>query len=228
MTFKNLNKTNTSLTLSPFETKLLNDSVYSSSYVKELHLGNKQIVSKLESYNSIDNASLVNKAHIGFSLPNKRLTFTSVLNKSLKFKLRTFHSTFNLIEADVYNLEKTIKSIKSVNNEYKTLMVLNTVKGGFKVYYFGLIGFLPRSQALYFFKAYLQTIKSFIKQININTFILINYSSLFMIVPKQIFKVSSINRTKVSFYSYSLKKFSFFKKKKLFYNNFSMIFLLKS
>lgn len=228
MKIKNLNKNFESFPLYSFETKLLNDSFYSSSYVKERQVLPKSTFLKLESYNTISNSLTFNKTNVGYAIPHTRLSFISVLNKSLKFKLLTFSHNFKLLSSDIYNLEKTLKSVKSLNNEYKNLLVLNAIKGGFKAYYFGLIGFLPRSQALYFFKAYLKTLKSCIKKISIHTFIIINYSSLFLGVPKQILKVSALNAIKISFYAYSIKKFSFFKKKKRFYNNLSMVFLLNN
>ena len=81
MKIKNLNKNFESFPLYSFETKLLNDSFYSSSYVKERQVLPKSTFVKLESYNTISNSLTFNKTNVGYAIPHTRLSFISVLNK---------------------------------------------------------------------------------------------------------------------------------------------------
>lgn len=210
------------------EKQLLNSTYYNLAYIKEKSLNTPSALYSLESYSYITNTCDFDKKSIGNSMPTVLRHLHSNLNKSLSFNSVLCASNSVISSNQLEKLEKTLNGSKSLDRSYKSLIVLNAIKGGFRAYYYGVLGFLPRSQALHFLNVYSQRFKRFLNSNDKSYSLFYIYNLIVKNLPKLVLKVSSINVGKVNLYTFSLKRFSLFKKKKSLFNDLTMIFLVKS
>jgi hypothetical protein len=217
--------------LTPLELKtekqFLNTTYYNLAYIKDKNLNRSSTLYSLETYNNITNTSDFSNKEIGNSIATVSYSLHSNLNRALSFYSELCVSNSVLDNSHLEKLEKTLSSTKVLDRSYKSLIVLNAIKGGFRAYYYGVVGFLPKSQAMYFLKEYLKSLKKFLN-LNTKSYNLFYMSNLIVkTLPKLILRVSSIYIGKLNLYTISLKRFSFFKKKRNIFNDLTMIFLVK-
>ena len=205
--------------------KLTNKVLFTKSYLKNFDFSKMSYT--LDNYY---NTSFFRSKKITTFKPAESINsapniFINKLNKEIKFQLHT--CVFTKHNSDLEKFCKTLESAKSLSNNFSTLIFLKIVKGGFKCYYFGLIGFLPRSQANKSFKNLVHSIQSMCNLQKFNSFL-----ALFnkLETCNGLLRVSLFTLDNLCVYP-TLKKKNFSgatKKSRLFFNDINVIFVFKS
>jgi hypothetical protein len=213
--------------------KLLNNIFYHKSYIRSNLLANKKlkIVDHYSSSSSIDSDSFKNRipAHFfdcnGVSINSKMYTFTNLLNSSIKFNTPMYSfvgTNLNYIEP----FDKILSSLNQEDNNFREILILNPIKGGFQCYFSGVFGFLPRSQANILFynlaSNFLHALKNASQLTGLNLF-----RNILDLQKRFIFRFP-LKQGKVSLYPEHFKNnFSNKKtiKKRVFHNSLNVVFL---
>ena len=123
-------------------------------------------------------------------------------------------------------LDQTLSSLNQNENNFREILILNPIKGGFQCYFSGIFGFLPRSQANILFydlaNNFLRSLKSDSPLTGLNLF-----KKVIDIQKKFIFRFP-LKLGKVSLYPEHFKNnFSNKKviKKRIFFNSLNVVFL---
>jgi hypothetical protein len=187
-----------------FKTSYMLDNYYNTSFFRSKKITNFK---PAESINSAPNI------------------FINKLNKEIKFQLYT--CIFTKRNSDLEKFYKTLESAKSLSKSFSTLIFLNIVKGGFKCYYFGLIGFLPRTQANKSFQNLVQSIQCTCNLQKFNSFLACFKKSE---MNKSLLRVSLFTLNNLCVYpTFKKKLFSgVTKRSRLFFNDINVIFVFKS
>lgn len=143
MSLKNFNiniKKNTFL-----EKKILSYDLYSKAFVRKSD--NKGVC--VVDYGLFPtNVFYKDVVDTGSSFFPKKSSLFHKFNKDLK--LESFLPFLSIENSLVPNLLGNLKIISTAPTSLRTLLFLNPVKGGFKVYSFGAVGFMPKSHVLLF------------------------------------------------------------------------------
>jgi len=213
--------------------KLLNKTFYHKSYVRSTLLNNKKL-KIIDHYNTsssidIENLKLYTNNQIlkydGMSLNSKMYTFTNLLNNSIKFNTPTYSFVGEKLNY-LQSFETTLASLNQNDNNFREILILNPIKGGFQCYFSGAFGFLPRSQANIFFydlaNNFIHTLKQNTSLIGLNLFKnIIDIQKRFIFrFPLKLGKVAIYPEHKKN--NFAIKK-GF--KKRIFYNSLNVVFL---
>jgi len=149
------------------------------------------------------------------------------LNKEIKFQLNT--CVFSKREVDLGKFHRTLESAKVLSKHFSTLIFLKIVKGGFKCYYFGIVGFLPRTQANKSFKNLLDSIKTMCNLKKFNSFLMFFKKSI-TVSEKNLLRVSPFTLHNLCVYPTFRKKnySSQSKKARIFLNDINVVFVFKT
>jgi hypothetical protein len=108
--------------------------------------------------------SLKKKVNLGFSFYAKNVIFSHRLNKKLRFssffcytKVQKDYASNLLVAFDRF-------SNKPIRQQYLFLMLVKPVKGGFIGFCNNFLGFVPRSQLIFIFKAFFKKTKLLTKK----------------------------------------------------------------
>jgi len=225
MNSKNLIKQFPDTGLEESTQKFLNIKLYLKTYIKEYNiLNDSKKLYKTDSYQNFSNTTLSLPLTKGLSLATSTMTCKNVLNQTFKFELPSYLSTTDLTIKPLKNIVTILKGLHDITNKYTSLLILSVIKGGFKVYSFGFMGFLPYSQVLIFLKNFTLKLKTFLHNHPFTAFAFFTYAV--NSTGTLLLRVPSIKLGKLNFYAFSLKKFSIFKRKRLEYNNIRLIFLI--
>ena len=207
--------------------KLINRVIFNKSYIKNLEVS--KTAYNLDNYYNSSFLKL-KKNEIFFpaqsinSAPN---LFINKLNKEIKFQINT--CVFTKRELNLQKFYKTLVSAKELTPNFNTLIFLKIVKGGFKCYYFGVIGFLPRTQANKSFKNLVDSIKISYSKQKLNSLLLL-FSKPNSNFKPNLIRVSPFTLSNLCVYpTFRKKKFSgLSKKSKLFLNDINVVFVFKT
>lgn len=207
--------------------KLANKIIFNKSYLKSSEFSKTSYT--LDNYyntsffRSKKNASFKVAESIN-SAPN---IFINKLNKEIKFQLNT--CVFTKANSDLDKFYKTLESAKSLTKNFSTLLFLKIVKGGFKCYYFGVVGFLPRTQANKSFKNLLASLQYMCNLQKFNYFLLFFKKSA-KETEKSLLRITPFTLNNLCVYpTFRKKNFSkVLKKSKVFLNDINVIFVFKS
>ena len=191
--------------------KLLNNLYYNKSFIRSSLLNSKNL-SIIDNYSNffITQTEKIKYLHFpdktftyGNSINSKLMVFCNVFNNLLKFKLQSFiFSGFNPHFIDLF--QSTLNKIYETENKYKSILILNPVKGGFSCYALGVFGFLPESHALIFFKKILQKVRALKRKSITSNFLLLDIFR----------KRSSFKKTHLFRFPLHIAKISVYQKKK--------------
>jgi len=207
--------------------KLVNKIIYNKSYLKNSEFS-KTLYTLDNYYNSSfftqKKITSLNFANSINSAPN---IFTNKLNKEIKFQLNT--CVFSKCDLNLDKFSKVLESGKNLTKKFSTLIFLKVVKGGYKCYYFGLLGFLPRSQAKNSFKNLSKSIKRIYDLQKFKNFLML-FKTPSTLIEKNLIRVSSFALNNLSLYpTFKKKNFSSFRKKpKIFFGDVNVVFIFKT
>jgi hypothetical protein len=207
--------------------KLVNKVIFNKSYIKNSAFSKTSYV--LDNYyNSTflksKNASVFTNGDSKNSSPH---IFTNKLNKDIKFKLIT--CLFSNKELNLSKFSKSLESAKSLSKNFSTLIFLKVVKGGFRCYYFGLIGFLPRAQANKSFKNLAQSLHTLCNLQSFNSFLML-FNASTVASEKSLIRLSSFTLNNLCVYPTFKKKIFSCRSKKLrtSVNDINIVFVFKA
>ena len=151
--------------------------------------------------------------------------FTNLLNNSIKFNNPLYSfvgEKLNFIEP----LEQTLSSLNQTENNFREILILNPIKGGFQCYFSGIFGFLPRSQANILFydlaNNFLHSLRSDLPLTGLNLFnkVIDTHKRFVFRFPLKLGKVSLYPEHFKN--NFSNKKVI---KKRIFFNSLNVVFL---
>jgi len=230
---KNILFSPTNLNSTLVQKKFLNKLLYHKSYIRSNLLSNKKlkIVDHYDSSSVLSQETLLscfsNQAQDfnGMSINSKMYAFTNLLNNSIKFNNPMYSFVGNDLSF-IQPLDQTLSSLNQNENNFREILILNPIKGGFQCYFSGIFGFLPRSQANILFydlaNNFLRSLKSDSPLTGLNLF-----KKVIDIHKKFIFRFP-LKLGKVSLYPEHFKNnFSNKKviKKRIFFNSLNVVFL---
>ena len=141
--------------------KLLSKNIYGKFFAKTNLLGNKNItvVENNDLFLHADKATFSSKLpSLGSSIDADLVSYSSVINDSLKFKGFDFKNKTSKTPF----LSSMFDSISYVgHSSTSSLFVVSSIKGGFICVSNGLIGFLPRRQGVQLFSAAMSSVFRF-------------------------------------------------------------------
>jgi len=128
--------------------KLLNTVFFNKSLVRS-SLGS-QSLALLDNYSNfsvLNNVDTSNPPYdIGSLINSRSKMFVNSLNKEIKF--RTSSCLFSPeTQTSLNDLQFILTTSTQPQFSFNRLLLLKVLKGGFRCYYFGLVGFLPRKHA---------------------------------------------------------------------------------
>lgn len=207
--------------------KLANKVIFNKSYLKNSEFSKTAYT--LDNYYTTSFFKTKKNAmfNSGSSINSATNIFINKLNKKIKFQLNT--CVFTKQELDLYKFFKTLESAKKLAKNFGSLIFLKIVKGGFKCYYFGIIGFLPRVQANKSFKNLANTLQSTYNLKNLKQFLMCFKKSI-QVTEKSLLRLGSFSLNNLCVYPAFKKKIfsSASKKSRLFLNDINVVFVFKS
>jgi len=135
--------------------KLLNQILFNKSFIRN-SLGS-QFLYTIDNYSNFSifkNYKKVKSLTVGRAINSSLITFINRLNKDICFQMNTCsfgQETNNIFE----NLDKILSSNLKTTKLFNRLLFLKILKGGFRCYYFGVIGFIPKKHVIRLFFQFL-------------------------------------------------------------------------
>lgn len=130
----------------PFiDKKIFSNCIYSKHFVRN-SLSDLNKIKIIDNYSNFTNIFLDSTGELaGSSFFPTRFLFKHKYNNILKFSFFLSYKT-SLDNNETSKLFKSFTNISSAKDSLRLMLILNPVKGGFKAYSCGFLGFLPRSQ----------------------------------------------------------------------------------
>lgn len=129
----------------PFlENKVLSKNILYKHFLRKNENNNLQTI---DNNSNFSNISLKKNNTVGSSIISDEHIFEHKHNKTLKFKTFTPY----LLEKNKsigVNLYESLELLDCEAESTRLMLLLNPVKGGFRVYSHGIVGFLPKSQSV--------------------------------------------------------------------------------
>lgn len=206
------------------EKKLFSNNIYSTHFVRsQKRLGN--FIQILDNFS--DFFCVTNNVNLGFSLSPTKIMFKHKYDDRVKF-----NSFLNYSNIGVKKSKTTSKLYHALqflgNNKACLMLLLHPIRGGFRAYSCGLLGFLPRGQAKNLYKKLW-----LINHLKKKTFL---SGSFFFLAKNHMFKnFFSVNvllrSVKIIVYScfkiYNFSSQFAHRRRRFFETNLNFVFLLK-
>ena len=110
------------------------------------------LINFLDDYVSYTSLVTKNSSKIGYSFSSSLGRFIHRDNDFFRFHAFLPYREYNLASGECFNFYKLLKLSANCRVSKKVLFLLNPIRGGFRSYSCGILGFLPNSQLKSLFK----------------------------------------------------------------------------
>jgi len=207
--------------------KLLNLNLYNKSFLMSNSLFKSEKIILINNYSnesSIIKNNYKSKNIIGSSVNSKYTNFSNNTFDPIRFRLNSLSLNHNT--SFLNSLYDSFNLFFNEQNKLKYFIILKPIKGGFKTYCSGFIGFVPRKHMSFIIDKILTFF--FINNFNIKK--IVKLKDLLLKNPFTLFRLPFVEYKFIVYINYfKHKKFVFFKykRRRRKINNLNVVFLTK-